>query len=74
MPGRYDAAGVMPESVAVPALTSFRDLLGVLAANGTLRSISRAIRQRGNEPPVVQECRFPPRHRVVDPHGYLDPA
>jgi 2,5-furandicarboxylate decarboxylase 1 len=47
----------------VPALTSFRDLIGVLAANGTLRSISRAVdpryelvaimravQKRGNEP------------------------
>jgi UbiD family decarboxylase len=36
----------MPENVAVPALTSFRDLIGVLAANGTLRSISRAVNPR----------------------------
>jgi 2,5-furandicarboxylate decarboxylase 1 len=47
----------------VPALTSFRDLIGVMAANGTLRSISRAVdpryelvaimravQKRGNEP------------------------
>jgi len=40
----------MPESVAVPALTSFRDLIGVLTANGTLRLISRAVQKRGNEP------------------------
>jgi UbiD family decarboxylase len=44
-------------------LTSFRDLIGILAANGTLRSISRAVdpryelvaimravQKRGNEP------------------------
>ena len=41
---RYN--GVKPDGIAVPALTSFRDLIEALERDGVLRSVSRAVDPR----------------------------